>query len=255
MLYTPGYNTRMQARSRIQLVDIITGSCQRIRGCTMKCWKIVWWVSNDSETRCAVWQSIAPPHSDTLSTDHRRTRPANCSFATFSNDNWAFRLTQYLVLSFINVPESMKCYKDGFSSLLRLSYDASGISIGSPRPECLSQVFCRLTLRTSSSSLSRRATAPLAEYAAFARSSPLRSTDDTLGSRNLLKLKGFLPAGAQGRRLAYFTSIYYFYSCATGSIYNQAQTRGDSTSTQEALVSDKLVPDLPNILRSYSMRA
>ena len=127
----------------------------------------------------------------------------------------------------------MKCYKDRFPACYEYRTIPADLQLVA---RVTNMVFCRSALRTLSSSLLRNTTAPLAGHAAFAPSSPLRSTDDTLGSRTLLKLRGFLPAGVQTRRLAYnsFTSIFYFYSCATGSTHNQAQTRGDSTSTQEA---------------------
>ena len=122
-----------QALPRTQLVDIIPRLYQRNQGCTIKCWKTVWWVSDDPETRCAVWQSLAPPHSDTLRTNQRRTRSLNESFATFPDDSWAFQLATYFNLRTLHRrSRAHKIPQKYISSSFRILYDARGPSISSP---------------------------------------------------------------------------------------------------------------------------
>ena len=203
----------------------------RNRGCTMTCWKTVRWGSNDSETPCAAWQSIVPPHSGTVDTNHGHQTPAKYSFATFSGNIWALA-KHFIRCRFQRCSGAHERLQSWVSSSITMSDEATRPSMISPDHEHLNQVSCRLALRTLFPSLLRSATALLAGYAAFA-SCPVRSMDDSLVSRTLLKFEGLIPAGAQRRCLAQRTFISYCSFCATGSRHDQVQTRSDPTSTQE----------------------
>lgn len=212
---------------RIRLVDILPTACQRNRGCIMKCCKTVWQALNDSETACAVWQSIAPPHSDTIRNIHRRTRPANHPFATFPNGIWASQSAKdFILCKFHQCSRTREMLQKYVFSLLRFSYDASAPSISSPGMNILARYSVAWPY------VSHGALPPLSP---LSTSFPMHSTDDRTGSRTLLRLNGFLTAGAQGCRLAYCTSFFYLYSCGPDIFHSQAQTRGDPTPIQETV--------------------